>query len=106
MISAFDIPNWRAIADGFTPALIAARTRLALAALTPWEDRSDLAGEAFALAARAGLDGLVVRSRRAVSAATPRRSRAKSSSLRMASELSRLEGKSSLAGAVREAPDR
>ncbi len=35
LIAAFDRPNWRAIADGFTPALIAARTRLALVAVTP-----------------------------------------------------------------------
>src|SRR5687767_15813864 len=86
VIAAFESPNWRAMADGFTPAFMAARTRFALAGLTESDARLRLeACGGFAVVAGTGFDGRVnVRCRRAVAAATPAASRANSSSLRTA----------------------
>ena len=91
------------MADGFTPAFMAARTRFALAGLTVSDARLLLeACGGFAVVAGAGFEGRVnVRCRRAASAATPADSRANSSSLRMASEGSKFDGKSNLAVAGR-----
>jgi hypothetical protein len=102
LITAFDTPNWRAIADGFTPALIAARTRFALAVLK-LRDAGLLFEEfeACASAACVGFGDLTAFFRRAASAVTPACSRANSSSLRIASELSKFDGNSTDVGVVR-----
>ena len=81
-------PNWRAMARGFTPALNAARTRLALAAVTP-----SIVGLGRSPSAEIKF-GLISLRRRAASFAIAARRHSKSCSFRIASEPARSSGRS------------
>jgi hypothetical protein len=94
VMAAFDSPNWRAIAEGFTPAFMAARMRFALAGVIVSEDRFDggAVGAPTFSWELGSLGGFFPRLR-ASSLVTAAKSLANSASSRSMREASRSEGR-------------